>query len=124
MEQMGFASSNVVFGVGSFTYQYVTRDTFGFAVKSTYGEINHVGQDIFKDPKTDDGTKKSAKGILKVIKENGKYKLIDQVNGISTCELRPVFSNGKLLINEKYSDIRERALKTITENQYSYRNKS
>ena len=35
MEEMGFASSNIVFGVGSYTYQYVTRDTFGFAMKAT-----------------------------------------------------------------------------------------
>ena len=39
LKQKGFASGNVVFGVGSYTYQYVTRDTYGFAVKSTYGEI-------------------------------------------------------------------------------------
>lgn len=63
----GFASSNVVLGIGSYTYQYVTRDTFGFAMKATYGEtISGGSQPIYKDPKTDDGTKKSAYGLLKV----------------------------------------------------------
>ena len=62
----GFASSNVVLGIGSYTYQYVTRDTYGFAMKATYGEVNGVGQTIFKEPKTDDGTKNSAKGLLSV----------------------------------------------------------
>jgi nicotinamide phosphoribosyltransferase len=63
------ASSNVVLGIGSFTYQYVTRDTYGFAMKATYGEKNGVGQDIFKEPKTDDGVKNSAKGLLGVFND-------------------------------------------------------
>lgn len=75
LKQKGFASTNVVFGIGSYSYQYVTRDTLGWAMKATYVEINGEGHAIFKDPKTDDGTKKSAKGILKVKKENGAYKL-------------------------------------------------
>ena len=37
MEKKGFASGNIVFGVGSYTYQYVTRDSFGFAMKATSG---------------------------------------------------------------------------------------
>ena len=43
LEAKGFASTNVVFGIGSYTYQYVTRDTFGFAMKATYGEVNGKG---------------------------------------------------------------------------------
>ncbi|MGJ8733656.1 MAG: nicotinate phosphoribosyltransferase, partial [Cellulophaga sp.] len=74
LKQKGFASTNVVLGIGSFTYQYNTRDTFGFAMKATYGEVNGEGREIFKDPITDDGTKKSAKGLLKIEKENGTYK--------------------------------------------------
>ena len=54
----GFASINVVFGIGSYTYQYNTRDTFGFAIKSTACVINGKEKQIFKDPKTDDGIKK------------------------------------------------------------------
>ncbi|WCO82157.1 putative nicotinamide phosphoribosyl transferase [Pseudomonas phage vB_PpS_SYP] len=76
----GFASGNCVYGVGSFTYQCVTRDTFGFAVKATYTEVNGEGIEIFKDPKTDQ-KKKSAKGLLFVDKdEDGEYILIDQVS--------------------------------------------
>ena len=66
MKAKGFASTNVVLGIGSFTYQYNTRDTFGFAMKATYGEVNGEGRAIFKDPITDDGTKKSAKGLMKI----------------------------------------------------------
>lgn len=80
LEAKGFASTNIVFGVGSFTYQYNTRDTFGFAMKATYVEVKGEGREIFKDPITDDGTKKSAKGLLAVgyDHETDDYILKDQ----------------------------------------------
>ncbi len=110
LKTKGFASTNVVLGIGSFTYQYNTRDTFGFAMKATYGEVNGIGREIFKDPVTDDGVKKSAKGLLKIVKENGAYLLIDQVSWQEeqTGELREVFRDGKLLIDENLADIRRR----------------
>jgi nicotinamide phosphoribosyltransferase len=77
LEAKGFASTNIVLGIGSFTYQYNTRDTFGFAMKATYVDVNGVGQEIFKDPITDDGVKKSAKGLLRV---NEDLTLSDQVS--------------------------------------------
>ena len=73
LEAKGFATSNVVLGVGSYTYQYNTRDTFGMACKATYVEISGEGQNIFKDPVTDDGTKKSATGLLVVKEEFGAH---------------------------------------------------
>ncbi len=105
----GFASTNVVLGIGSFTYQYNTRDTFGFAMKATYGEVNGEGRAIFKDPITDDGTKKSAKGLMKIEFENGKYKLIDQVTWEQERqgELKEVFRDGKLLVDHSLIDIRK-----------------
>ena len=66
LEAKGFASTNIVLGVGSFTYQFNTRDTFGFAMKATYVEVNGEAREIFKDPITDDGMKKSATGLLGV----------------------------------------------------------
>lgn len=105
-----FASTNVVLGIGSYTYQYNTRDTFGFAMKATYGEVNGEGRAIFKDPITDDGTKKSAKGLMKIVKENGTYKVYDQVTWSEEQrgELREVFCDGKLIINQTLREIRER----------------
>lgn len=47
-------------------------------MKATYVEVNGEGREIFKDPVTDDGIKKSAKGLLKVVRDCGKYKLYDQ----------------------------------------------
>jgi nicotinamide phosphoribosyltransferase len=94
----GFASTNVVLGIGSFTYQYNTRDTFGFAMKATYVEVNGEGREIFKDPITDDGTKKSATGLLLVTRPNdGDYQLFDKVNWNNEAngELKTIYRDGK-----------------------------
>jgi len=70
LEEMGFASLPVL-GIGSFTYQFNTRDTLGQAIKATYGEVNGERREIFKQPKTDDGTKNSARGLLAVHRADG-----------------------------------------------------
>ena len=113
LKAKGFASTNVVLGVGSFTYQYNTRDTFGFAMKATYGEVNGEGRDIYKDPITDDGTKKSAKGLIKIVKDGDSYALVDQVSWEEEKqgELKEVYRDGQLLVDEKLSDIRSRVRK-------------
>jgi nicotinamide phosphoribosyltransferase len=96
-----FCPTNVVFGIGSYTYQYNTRDTFGFAVKATYGEVDTgkavETRNIFKNPKTDSGLKKSAKGLIAVYKENGEYVQKDEVTWkeVMSCEFQKVFENGK-----------------------------
>ncbi|WP_310554702.1 nicotinate phosphoribosyltransferase [Flavobacterium sp.] len=109
LKQKGFASTNVVLGIGSFTYQYNTRDTFGFAMKATYGEVNGEGRAIFKDPITDDGTKKSAKGLMKIELENNIYKLIDEVTWEQEKqgELKEVFRDGTLLVDCTLIEIRK-----------------
>lgn len=106
LARKGFSSSNIVFGIGSYTYQYVTRDTFGFAVKATMGIVNGVQRDIFKDPKTDNGVKKSAKGLLHVTED---LKLLDQVTEAqeATGALKLVFLNGVLSNETTLSKVRE-----------------
>lgn len=111
LQNNGFAASNVVFGIGSYTYVYQTRDTLGFAMKATAGEVNGKFVEIFKDPVTDDGFKKSAKGYLAVYKDvNGELYLKDQVTleEKNNSELKEVFRDGTLLIEHKLSDIRAR----------------
>lgn len=110
LKQNGFASTNVVLGIGSFTYQYNTRDTFGFAMKATYGEVRGEGREIYKDPVTDDGTKKSAKGLIKIVKQNGSYQLIDQVSWKEEQEgeLKEVFRDGELVLDDSLVEIRKR----------------
>ena len=96
LEAKGFASTNVVLGIGSFTYQYNTRDTFGFAMKATYVEVNGEAREIFKDPITDDGTKKSATGLLSVHNGDGAYILRDRTSwlGEDSGDLQVIYRNG------------------------------
>lgn len=114
LEAKGFAATNLVLGVGSFTYQYKTRDSLGFAMKATWCQVNGEPREIFKNPKTDSGMKKSLKGLIRVdIDENGTYYATDCV----TLEqerggcLEPVFENGKLLKEVSMTEIRERLCK-------------
>jgi nicotinamide phosphoribosyltransferase len=113
----GFASTNVVLGIGSFTYQFNTRDTFGFAMKATYCEIGGKGQEIFKDPITDDGTKKSATGLLYVSRDeyNGDYKLTDRVDWVTAFggELRPIYANGEFHNKTTLAIVRDNLKKSI-----------
>lgn len=111
LEAKGFASTNVVLGIGSFTYQYNTRDTFGFAMKATYVEVNGEGREIFKDPITDDGTKKSATGLLMVTRPTGgDYQLFDKVNWNNECngELKTIYRDGAFTHKTTLSEIREK----------------
>lgn len=107
----GFASSNVVLGVGSYTYQYVTRDTYGWAMKATWGLTERGPQDIFKMPKTDDGTKNSAKGLLCVDVASDGVMFLEQ--GVTEARekegaLETVFLDGKLTRFETLAEIRDR----------------
>jgi nicotinamide phosphoribosyltransferase len=120
LKAKGFASINVVFGIGSYTYQYNTRDTFGYALKSTLAIINGQERQIFKDPKTDDGIKKSQKGKVMVYRDpvTNEIKYVDCLNlndkisikrdDQDMSMLQEVFKDGKLLVEESLSDIRNR----------------
>lgn len=138
LEVKGFASTNVVLGIGSFTYQFNTRDTFGFAMKATYVELTQmvgmeiigdggvydvpevVGREIFKDPITDDGTKKSATGLLQVVKlmesdsygklhHNG-YHLNEKVSwdDEANSELKTVYKDGEFYNKTTLTEVRNR----------------
>lgn len=110
LAEKGFASSNVVFGIGSFTYQYLTRDTFGCAIKATYTEINGTGHNLFKDPVTDKGSvKKSAEGLLRVEKINNEYVLFDKQTWEEESKglLQTVFLNGKMVKQTTLKEVRK-----------------
>ena len=127
LAKKGFASTNVVFGIGSYTYQFNTRDTYGFAMKDTYMEkeeifyvspeslepgIRTVCQEIFKDPITDDGLKKSAKGLLKVIQGKDGLELVDQITWEQFNEednlLKIVYENGEFPNRITLTEIRNK----------------
>lgn len=112
LDEKGFASANVVFGIGSYTYQHCTRDSFGCAIKATYGQVNGDGRPLFKAPKTDTGMKNSARGLLRVEREGDRFVLHEMQSWEQEAhgELQPVFENGVLLRHESLADIRARLL--------------
>lgn len=114
LEAKGFASTNVVMGIGSYSYQYVTRDTFSSAIKATWVQINGEGRDIFKNPVTDSGMKKSAKGRLAVIRneETGELELFDSkigadIEASGDSLLKPVWEDGQPLVHQSFEQVRE-----------------
>lgn len=113
LKAKGFAPV-VVLGVGSYSYQYVTRDTHGSAVKATWVEKAGQGVDVFKDPKTD-SKKKSAKGLLRVELENNRYVLHDQQTPEQEQqgELKTVFLDGKLVRETTLTEIRQRIKESL-----------
>ncbi|MBL7558891.1 nicotinate phosphoribosyltransferase [Olleya sp. YSTF-M6] len=115
LSNKGFATSNVVLGIGSFTYQFNTRDTFGFAMKATSVVVNGKRREIFKDPITDDGVKKSAKGLIKVDLVDGEFVLVDQVTPEeeNKGELQVIYENGQFLNPITLQEIRDRVNKTL-----------
>jgi nicotinamide phosphoribosyltransferase len=117
IDELHLSPYNMVFGIGSFTYEYVTRDTYGHAMKATCVRNNGKIIPIFKDPKTDDGVKKSLKGIPCVYKTRvgqgegvGQYYVEDmkQPEDLDNCEFSKVYSNGQLLVDHKFDDIKKR----------------
>jgi hypothetical protein len=108
----GFANQ-VVFGVGSYSMGYATRDSQGGAIKSTAVIVNNKLVEIFKAPVTDSGTKKSLKGLLQVYK-NEKYGNNDYlVKQSCTFEeeqqglLQTIYKNGVFENEITFSKIRE-----------------
>jgi nicotinamide phosphoribosyltransferase len=107
----GFCISNVVLGVGSFSYQFNTRDVYGHAMKATYIEANGESIEIFKDPKTDDGQKKSARGLLRVVGGDLEQQITWGELKTFTNDLRLVYANGRLLSEITFDEVRANARK-------------
>lgn len=67
-------------------------------------------RELFKDPITDDGTKKSRKGLLRVEREDGKIVTYDQQTEEQEEQglLELLFLDGKLIRTTTLSEIRAR----------------
>lgn len=125
LEKQGYAINNVSLGVGSFSfmcletyddegvhYSPYTRDTFGIAIKATYGEINDNPIMIFKNPK-ELSWKKSQKGCVIVAADGESY-----TDEHSYCEahcfsshdnlLKLIFMDGKMVQEDSLAEIRNR----------------
>lgn len=136
LKAKGFAATNIVLGVGSFTYQYNTRDTLGFAAKGAWFEVEEncpsctdvkkeehfhcetcmdegtvpKGYGIYKDPVTDGGGKKSLKGLLQVTKdETGTIVCLTEQTEEQEKEgmLQTIYENGKFFNKTTLTKVRE-----------------
>lgn len=109
LARKGFASANIVFGIGSFTYSFVTRDTFGNAIKATAGRVAGEHRVLFKKPKTDTGMKASARGLLRVERgANGRYVLHEDQSWEQEAQglLAPLWCDGYLVRHQTLDEIR------------------
>lgn len=107
---------NLCFGIGAYTYQYVTRDTRGYAIKATACIHRQFGEmPLYKAPKTDPG-KKSPRGAVAVVKgADGEYEMID---GLTIAESKDFpgnvmvlkFCDGKMYNEESIYQIRTRLM--------------
>lgn len=108
-------SSKVVLGIGSYTYQYVTRDTHGSAVKATSMVKDDRRVAIFKAPKGYD-FKKSARGLLYVGRdEHGNIYQEEDVSVEREQEglLETIFLDGEMVHTTTLAEIRERIAQQI-----------
>ncbi|WP_082473801.1 nicotinate phosphoribosyltransferase [Curtobacterium sp. Leaf261] len=104
----GYASDNIVLGIGSYTYQYMTRDNLGSAVKATWALVDGEPIDIQKDPKTGSG-KKSAKGRIALHRDaDGEIRQMDEATAAdeATSLLQPVWVDGRFLVHQSFADVR------------------
>ncbi|WP_287604659.1 nicotinate phosphoribosyltransferase [Thiothrix sp.] len=109
IQQAGFSTENVAFGMGGGLLQKVNRDTLHFAMKASAMQINGAWRDVYKQPITDAG-KNSKRGRLAVIRDAGVIKTIreDALSWESNL-LRPVFRNGELLVDDSFETVRARS---------------
>jgi nicotinamide phosphoribosyltransferase len=102
----GYSADNVSFGMGGALLQQMNRDTLKFAMKASAAKVAGEWRDVQKDPITDPG-KRSKKGRVTLFRVNGEF-VTDLVGSHRDEVLRPVFRDGKLLIDESFETIRNR----------------
>ena len=107
MKSNGWAAQNIIFGMGGGLHTSVTRDTQRNAFKCSAQLRDGEWHDIFKNPL--DSSKKSKTGRFKLVKDDNSFRTIP-IDGEGDDYLQPVFKNGELLIDEKYTNIKQRAL--------------
>lgn len=109
MELKGLSAENVAFGMGGALLQKIDRDTLKFAMKASAVMVHGDWRDVYKDPVTDPG-KTSKKGRLAVVQDDDGYHTIRHDDlGTRNNLLRPVFRDGRLLVDDDFEMIRQRA---------------
>jgi nicotinamide phosphoribosyltransferase len=83
-------------------------------MKATYAVVNGEERFLFKDPKTDDGTKRSLRGLVAVVDVDGELQFRDGLNQAeydahyaAIDQLEDVFVDGKLVRDQSLAEIRD-----------------
>ena len=105
LKKHGWSADNVGFGMGGALLQKVHRDTQKFAFKCSCATVNDEDRDVYKDPITDHD-KKSKRGRLKLVKENGKY-MTKAPHEDGDDVLRTVFENGVILEEIDFEEVKK-----------------
>lgn len=112
VKEAGWSADNLAFGCGGGLLQKVDRDTLKFALKCSAMRVDGQWKDVYKDPVTDPGkVSKKGRQMLFWDKRDKVYVSGVDVKQASRFEpvLRTVFMNGKVMVDEHLSTIRERA---------------
>ncbi len=115
---LGYSADNIAFGIGGALLQKVDRDTQQWAMKCSSMQKDGQWFDVQKDPITSSAKKSKAGRVTLYTNEAGEF-----VSGIEgeqpkqwsdkpwVVALRDVFRDGKLLIDDNFAQLRERANK-------------
>jgi nicotinamide phosphoribosyltransferase len=112
----GYSADNVAFGQGGALLQQVHRDTQRFAMKCSAVQVAGQWRDVFKDPITDP-EKRSKAGRLTLLCKESAFATVriespahaEHLESGWTEALRTVFEDGRLLIDDTFEQIRQRA---------------
>ncbi|MHA3980721.1 nicotinate phosphoribosyltransferase [Halovulum sp. GXIMD14794] len=110
MMDRGLALGNIAFGMGGGLLQKLNRDTLGYAMKASAIRLNGEWLDVFKDPKTAGGSKKSKRGRQGAMMKDGRLvaaRLEEIPPGADALE--EVFRDGEILKLQTFEDVRARA---------------
>ena len=110
INRAGWSADNLTFGMGGALLQQLNRDTQKFAFKCSSITVNGQDHDVFKDP-VDGHDKASKRGRLALHFKGGKWFTGRSSNNVigPGDQLRTVFRNGELVVNQPVAEIRERA---------------
>ncbi len=101
-----WSADNIGFGSGGGLLQKLNRDTYKFALKCSSVVVNGEQRKVFKDPITDLG-KRSKRGRMQLIKIGNEYATVSE-DYSGQDELKEVFRDGELLIDQDFDTIRSR----------------
>jgi nicotinamide phosphoribosyltransferase len=108
MRELGQSAENITFGMGASLLQKCNRDTMRFAMKTSSIRVNGAWLDVAKISRQDP-RKQSKAGRLALVQEGQNFSTM-HINDLGTRKnlLKPVYRNGKLLVENSFQEIRDR----------------